>query len=45
MINYASDIVILGMFAFLGCTLGAAFIHWLQWVNWNQESKNNKKNN
>jgi len=45
MINYAYDIAILGMFAFVGCTLGIAFIHWFQWANWNQKSKDNRKNN
>jgi hypothetical protein len=40
MIDYASDIVLLGMFAFIGGIMGVIFIYWAKWVDW---ELNNKK--
>ena len=45
MIEYVSDIIIFGMFAFIGISLGIAFVQWANYIEWELKSEERSRHN
>jgi len=43
MIEYASDIILFGMFTFVGIALGIAFVQWANYIEWELKSEKRDK--